>query len=640
MGIKAKIASLVVDIAGNSASFNSELKKSKRNARGWASDVKRHAKVGAAAIAAAGAASAAGLAVLTAESMKSIDALAKTSDKLGIATQHLAGLRHQAELNGVAQRSLDNSLQAMVRRVSEAADGTGTASKALAELGISAEELEKLSPDQQFAKISAEMAGVKNQADKVKLSYQIFGREGIGMVNVMRGGSAAMAESVKEAELLGVAVNRIDAAKIEAANDAAFRSDQAWKGLGNTIAIAVSPVLTQIKTDFVESAKKSNGFKDEVAMGMKIISKSIGFAGNALHGMKMLWKGAQVVVATFVAESVTHLASLAQATAEAISFLPGVDVKLDENSGIVGFAKAAQSQVRKLKKELHDTAMQDLPSEKVDQWLKNAESSAKKTAEEVAAANQGLSGSTATPAEFGSQTEADKVERELTAGNEHFSEAYERRQAMLDAALESKQISEQRHQQISVSNWTKYQTEIQRIDQERAAARLQTGKQFFGDLASLSAHGNKRLASIGKAAAKVNILIGTYEAAQNAYTHASKWGGPAAGVAAAAAATIAGMMRLRAVDAAGNGSAGSGGLAGSTTFDQNLPNAAANVSDIPSVAERRNQPPTHIEHYYAEGSVRAIDSQSFEQAMYENRDAVAGATESYLNEYGQSLAAG
>ena len=607
MGIKAKIASLVVDLTANSASYNKELKKSKKETGAWANDVKKYAKVGAAAIVAAGASSAAGLAVLTAESMKSIDLLAKTSDKLGFATNKLAGYRHQAELNGMAQRSMDNSLQAMVRRVSEAADGMGTASKALKELGIDAKALESLSPDQQFSKIADEMGKVKNQSDKVKLSYQVFGREGIGMVNVMRGGSVAMAEAVKEAEQLGIAINRVDAAKIEAANDAAYRSDQVWKGLGNTLAINVSPFITAMKTDFVESSKEANGFRDYVATGMKVVSKSIGFAGNAVHGMRVVWKGTQLVVATFISETLTHLDSLSRGIVEFANLIPGINIELDPNSGIAGFAKVARNQVTKLKGELHDTAMQELPSDKVDKYFKKIQSEAQKAAEKIAALSSRKNTDDGVVDSSSSGSDVDRVAAELRAQNETTEQSYKRRKTIIDKALTAEQISKDRHAKLITNNWRKHQEELTLIDSIRAKAQIQTGKQIFGDLATLTQHGNKRLHSIGRASAKINIAIGTLEAAQNAYKQAAAWGGVYAGTIAATAATAAGWMRYRAVDSAGSGS-GAGGLSGSTTFDQNLPDAAVSIDNIPGAAERRTAPALQVENYYAEGAVSAIDN--------------------------------
>ena len=79
------------------------------------------AKIGV-AFATAGVAAAA---ALTKMQMSNIDSLAKTSDKIGVTTEALGGLRHAAELTGVGSDTLDMAMQRLTRRVSEAANGTG-----------------------------------------------------------------------------------------------------------------------------------------------------------------------------------------------------------------------------------------------------------------------------------------------------------------------------------------------------------------------------------------------------------------------------------------------------------------------------------------------------------------------------------
>ena len=608
MGIKSRIASLVVDLTANSASYNNELKKSKKNTHAWANDVKKYAKIGAAAIAAAGIGAAYGLSKLTSEAMKNADALAKHADKLGITTEALGGLRHQAELNGVAQRALDVGLQRMVRRVSEAAQGTGVAASALAELNINAQELNALSPDQQFAKIADAMADVNTQSDKVRLGFKLFDSEGVGLINAMREGAEGIAAARLEADQLGVTISRIDAAKIEAANDAAYRSDQVWKGLGNTLAVNVSPFITAMETDFVESAKASNGFRDTVSSGMRVIAKSVGYAGNVIRGLQVVFKATQVVAAVFITKTIEHLASLTTGLTEFINKIPGIELELDTNSGIAGYATSARLNLEELKTELHDLAIKKMPSQAVDEWFDRVQAKAQEAAEQVAAVAASSQAPSLDDTQNGfTESDVDKVQSELDQGTDSHVTAYERRQSILDGALNSKQISESRFQQISKNNWTRYQGDIAKVEAARQKAQIATGKQFFGDLATLTDSGNKTLASIGRAAAKINIAISTIDAAQSAYTNAMSWGGPIAAAAAASAAVIAGMMRLKAVDSAGSGGgvssggASSGGLSGSTTFDQalpsqSLPNEALSFSSVPVNEEnsQTNKTPTVI----------------------------------------------
>ena len=173
------------------------------------------AKIGA-AFATAGVA--AGIA-LTKMSMDNVDALAKVSDRLGIATQSLAGLQHAANLAGIENKTLEKSLQNLAVGVSDAAVGTGVAKDALIQLGLSAALLEKMPVDQQMLKVADAMQGVELQADKVRLATELFGARGVSVLNMIGEGSQNLVEMAKEADHLGIAINRVDAAKIELAND-------------------------------------------------------------------------------------------------------------------------------------------------------------------------------------------------------------------------------------------------------------------------------------------------------------------------------------------------------------------------------------------------------------------------------------
>jgi len=179
-----------------------------------------------------------------------IDTLAKTSDSLGITTEKLAGLRFAAEQTGLSTEGLDKALSKMVRSVGEAERGTGVAKDAFKELGLSAEELGQLTPDQQFLAISDAISKTKTSTDKATLSYQIFGRQGVALVNTLELGADGLNEFQMEAEAAGIAVSRIDAAAIEKANDSINKAKQSVKGLGNSIAVILAPTLDALGRSF------------------------------------------------------------------------------------------------------------------------------------------------------------------------------------------------------------------------------------------------------------------------------------------------------------------------------------------------------------------------------------------------------
>ena len=132
------------------------------------------------------------------DQMAELDKLGKTADKLGIGVQELERLRYSASLAGVETAAFDKSLEKMTRSVSAAAVGTGAAKKALEEMGLSADQLTQLSPDQQMIKLGDALKKITNPATKARLAYEIFGREGMNMVNMFNQGSDAIEEQGKK----------------------------------------------------------------------------------------------------------------------------------------------------------------------------------------------------------------------------------------------------------------------------------------------------------------------------------------------------------------------------------------------------------------------------------------------------------
>ena len=246
------------------------------------------AKIGV-AFATAGVAAAA---ALTKMSMQNVDALAKTSDRLGIATKQLAGLQHAAALAGVENKTLEKSLQNLAVVVSDAADGTGIAKDALLELGLNAEILEQLPLDQQMLKVADAMQGVTNQTDKVRIATDLFGARGVKVLNMIGGGAQNLADVAKEAEHLGIAVTRVDAAKIEAANDAVTTAKSVFTGLGNQLATAFSPIITEIATGFHQSALDTEGFGN---IGQDVAAALVSGFGTFLDTLQMIKHGIMAV---------------------------------------------------------------------------------------------------------------------------------------------------------------------------------------------------------------------------------------------------------------------------------------------------------------------------------------------------------
>ncbi|XAG86648.1 hypothetical protein MRM63_16385 [bacterium 19MO03SA05] len=174
-----------------------------------------------------------------------IDQTAKHADKIGITTEALTQLRYASELTGVGSSNLDTALQRMTRRLAGSDANTGLSAE-VKELGLDLKTLQAMSPDEQLAAIADGFKNVESQATRVKLAFRFFDTEGVGMVNMLANGSAGLREMQAEADRVGVTLNRIDAAKIEAANDAIFRASEVTRALKQSLVVEAAPSVEKL----------------------------------------------------------------------------------------------------------------------------------------------------------------------------------------------------------------------------------------------------------------------------------------------------------------------------------------------------------------------------------------------------------
>jgi len=196
--------------------FDSALAKSQEFGNKIGPAVANIAQAAGAGVLAAGAA----MSAVYLKAADSADKLAKSSDKIGIATEKLVGLRHAAEMSGVSSDKLDQSLVKMSRGIAEAANGTGKASEYLERFGLANQAFFNQTPDQQFAQLADKINTLGSQQEKAAASAALFGDRQANMLNVIADGSAGLNAMQRDAESLGIALSRVDAAKFEAANDA------------------------------------------------------------------------------------------------------------------------------------------------------------------------------------------------------------------------------------------------------------------------------------------------------------------------------------------------------------------------------------------------------------------------------------
>lgn len=361
------VANLVANTKAWTRGFNKANKDVKKFESGLASAAKKIAAFAAGYIAVRRIATA--LSATAAE----MDKVAKTSDKLGVATEKLIGMQHAANLTGVGVEQLHKGLQNMTRVVSEAAAGTGEAKDALDKLGISAAELNQLSPDEQFIAIAEGVNKVASNNERLAATMDIFGMRASGLLNTLRQGEKGIRDMMMEAEALGATFTREQARKVEAARDTYARFEMVLRGALQKTMIELAPMVNLLIKRITKWATQTGAVEamvKKLAGALHVVVSVAGSVNKVIQGLALVWNTVATAAKMAVAAIVKGLSWGASGLSH---FARGLDFVHAGWLSLISVAKHAQIvfirategasdarlwQIAKLKAEITETNLQ------------------------------------------------------------------------------------------------------------------------------------------------------------------------------------------------------------------------------------------------------------------------------------------
>ena len=254
---KAKIATLLVEVAAETAQIRKEMAAASKSVDRFAKNTDKSLKAIDARFMAVGKSLKAGIAGLAVGAASAIstdaikrtfewaNALQDTADKIGLGTEALQELTQVNAQFGVSAKATETAMQRFSRRIGEAAVGTGELKGTLQQYNIelrnsdgSMRSLEAIYSDYADA-----VANAGTEQEKLRMAVKAFDTEGAGLVNVLRQGSAAIGDMRNEARQLG---GVLDAEMIAKAAEANTRFDALTDRLGSQLRgaiISLTPVI-------------------------------------------------------------------------------------------------------------------------------------------------------------------------------------------------------------------------------------------------------------------------------------------------------------------------------------------------------------------------------------------------------------
>lgn len=113
-------------------------------------------------------------------------AMKTIAERTGISTGRLSMLKSELSDSGVDLDAFSNGIKKMSVNMVDAAKGSGGASTAFEQIGIHANELLALKPDEAFLRIGRAIGKLENPAARAAASVAIFGKSGSDLVNFFR----------------------------------------------------------------------------------------------------------------------------------------------------------------------------------------------------------------------------------------------------------------------------------------------------------------------------------------------------------------------------------------------------------------------------------------------------------------------
>ena len=478
---KRVIEKFVAEMSADDAKFKRTLARSSKDAADWGRNVRRGLSTGI--VVGAGAALV-GLTALVKKTSETIDQQAKFADVVGLTTEEFAGYQVAAKITGVEMGQLNTGFTRMLKNVGDAEDGLSTATRALDKLGLSAEDLKQLATDEQIKLIADRFQQLENPVDKASVALNLFGRSGLALGKLLDQGSEGIERFQAEADALGLSVSRVDAAKVELANDALARVNFIAEAAGRSLTIELAPIIEKIADDFVKAGKEAGGMGYAIADAVDAALTPVDWLVDGVHAIKLGFMAMEASALSSKA-AIAQTLTLSSRIKTELADLLGFENAFQSDRINIGLADVLSNEAKKGRKLVDEEAMKPLSAAARKAYLTELRKASDDAARESLKTGKGkLSGPAGpTPAEIAAQEAAARREAaalraiesrgaSITQSVLKPNELYKKQLIELDSLLAKNIITEETHNRKQLEYKTALDDSMGVVDLYSEAQRI------------------------------------------------------------------------------------------------------------------------------------------------------------------------
>ena len=216
------------------------------------------------------------------------DKVDKMSQKLGLSTDAYQKWDYVLNLAGTEMSSMTTGLKTLTNKIDDAKNGGAGAQEMFDKLGISMDELNKMSREEVFEATIKGFQGMEDSTERAALANDLFGRSGQNLTPLFNQTAKQTEEQIQLAEKYGMVMPEAAVKASAAFNDSLTTMQMTFTGLKNRMMGEFLPAMTQVTDGMAKLFAGDDSGAEDVAAGIEgivtkvaeVLPKVIQIAGN------------------------------------------------------------------------------------------------------------------------------------------------------------------------------------------------------------------------------------------------------------------------------------------------------------------------------------------------------------------------
>ncbi len=218
------------------------------------------------------------------------DTISKTSQRIGIGTDSLSGLKFAAEQCGADFQTLTDGIKAFQNTLGAANMGDERALNKFSKVGLNAKSFAGLGNEEQLMKVADYIKNIGDKAEQTRVSIALFGDAGFKLLPFFQEGSAGIKKLIEEGKDIGAVMGEESVESAVEMADAMNRLKTSASSISNVLMGNLAPALSTTMDYLTSGIKTISKFVKEYAPLVTGIGASVAvFAA---------WKGGIIGITT------------------------------------------------------------------------------------------------------------------------------------------------------------------------------------------------------------------------------------------------------------------------------------------------------------------------------------------------------